>query len=242
MTDKSEIPVMQKANDQNTVGKNREIDKSKNERSWRDILLRSSHKIKIYAGFISEAVILSIVWWRIGWIIPVTVGVLIFPLIVGLKKVIKIPTRLVMEYKRKLKHFNLYSIPNKLFRHFDIDPRTAKLTAGSNQFVFLCSNADLENYEIETSWPSVANPFDFRVDEDAYFELAYRYEKMAEQDLANIAIPQAIGMEKARENSRKLDEHDFDDLPEDYMELKKKRPTESYDRLKKMKKVGKNER
>jgi len=242
MTDKSEIPVMQKANDQNTVGKNREIDKSKNERSWRDILLRSSHKIKIYAGLISEAVILSIVWWRIGWIIPVTVGVLIFPGIVGFKKVIKIPTRLVMEYKRKLKHFNLYSIPNKLFRHFDMDPRTAKLTAGSNQFVFLCSNADLENYEIETSWPSVANPFDFRVDEDAYFELAYRYEKMAEQDLANIVIPQALGIEKARENSRKLDEHDFDDLPEDYMELKKKRPTESYDRLKKMKKVGKNER
>ncbi|MFP4143401.1 MAG: hypothetical protein ACLFT7_08680 [Thermoplasmata archaeon] len=233
-------PVLQKA----SSSKQQQVDESGDVQkgmTFSDLLYRSRDKIKIaIIGGISAAFMI-LIYWKIGWMIPVTFGVSLIPAIFGFRRIITVPSKLVMEYKRKLEHFDLYSIPNKLFRHFDIDPRTAKLTAGSNHFVFLCSNADLENFQIETAWPAGANPLDFRVDEDAYMELATRFELMSKQDLENIAIPQALGMEKARENSRRLDEHDFDDLPEDYMELKKQRPTEAYDRLRRMKKVGNND-
>ena len=229
-----DIPVMQKATKQKRVDESGEV----SGRTMADLILMSIDKIQIAIVLGVFAGILAVIWYFTDWIIPVTAAVVMIPAVIGLSKVITVPHKLVMEYKRKLQHFDLYSVPSKLFRHFDIDPRTAKLTAGSNQFVFLCSNADLENFKLDTAWPADANPFDFRIDEDAYFELAKRYEKMAEQDLANIAIPQVLGMERARENSKKLDENDFDDLPEDYSKLKKDRPTEAYDRLKDMKGVG----
>lgn len=240
-TDEQDLPVMNKRSSKNKKVDSDQETRRYGEMTWKEMIWKSRSKIKLSIAAILIGAGLILCFKYIGWIIPVTISLAIAPLFLFLKGIISIPRRLVMEYKRKLKHFNLYSIPTKMFRHFDIDPRISKLTAGSNQFVFLCSEADLENYNLKTSWASTANPFDFMVDEDAYMELAIRYEKMAEQDIANIAIPQSIGYDYARKNSEKLDEHDFDDLPEDYSNLKKDRPTEAYDNLKEMKKVGRGD-
>lgn len=228
-------PTIQKKSDKKKVTQQGETKSQPVGLTWKDILWRSRAKLKIWALIIISALGVFLMWHFVNWTLAASFLLPIIPAIFGLKRIIKVPTRLIMEYKRKLKHFNLYSVPNKLFKHFNIDPSSTKLTAGSNQFVFLCSDADMDNKKINTSWAATANPFDFQVDEDAYMELARRYEKMAEQDLANIAIPQAIGMEKARQNSQKLDQHDYDNLPDDSTELKKQRPTEAYDKLKDMK-------
>jgi len=229
---------MQKATKQKRVDESGEV----SGRTMADLILMSIDKIKIAIVLGVLTAILAVIWYFTDWIIPVTAAVVMIPAVIGLSKIITVPHKLVMEYKRKLKHFDLYSVPSKLFRHFDIDPRTAKLTAGSNQFVFLCSNADLENYEIETAWPSGANPFDFMIDEDAYMELAHRLDCLIDQDLENITMPEIIGKARAKQNSKRLDENNFDDLERGFDDLPKGRPTEAREHLRKMKKYDKEER
>lgn len=242
-----DAPVMQKAdssesrsNKQRKVEGSGEVRTEKTNKSFWDLAYKARDKIKIGLILIGAGILLTLIYRWIGWVIPATFIILIAPLTLGLERIITVPSKLVMIYKRKLKHFDLYSIPSKLFRYFDLDSDVSKLTAGSNQPVFLGTDIDLDNFSIDSAWSATANPFDFMVDEDAYMELALRYEKMAQQDIANIAIPQTIGYDLARKNSRRLDEHDFDNLPQDYSNLKKKRPTEAYKRLRDMKGVGKN--
>ena len=226
---------MQKATKQKRVDESGEV----SGRTMADLILMSIDKIKIAIVLGVLAGILAVIWYFTDWIIPVTAAVVMIPAVIGLSKVITVPHKLIMEYKRKLQHFDLYSVPSKLFRHFDIDPRTAKLTAGSNQFVFLCSNADLENFKLDTAWPADANPFDFRIDEDSYMEMAHRLDSVINQDLENIAMPEVIGKMRARENSKRLDENNFDDLERGFDDLPKGRPTEAREHLRKMKKHDK---
>ena len=244
-----DAPVMQKAdssesrsNKQRKVEGSGEVRTEKTNKSFWDLAYKARDKIKIGLILIGAGILLTLIYRWIGWVIPATFIILIAPLTLGLERIITVPSKLVMIYKRKLKHFDLYSIPSKLFRYFDLDSDVSKLTAGSNQPVFLGTDIDLDNFSIDSAWSATANPWDLMVDEEAYMELAHRLDCLIDQDLENITMPEIIGKARAKQNSKRLDENNFDDLERGFDDLPKGRPTEAREHLRKMKKYDKEER